>query len=255
MNLSTRKSRQVDATANIHPTAVIEDGVVIGAKCQIGAFAVIGRGTKMGPENIVHSYAHVGSAPQVRGPQHTAGTLEIGRNNQFFQGCSVSVGTDNAQSATRIGDHNLLMASVHVGHDAQIGHRNTIANHSSLAGHVELSDEVTIGGYVGVHQFVRMGCYAFVAARSMVSQDVPPFGFVAGDRATLIGINRKGIHRAAFSTLETKAIIRSFRHHFGRSAQTGEKDERWSILFESFLKNSSRGVLTRAKGKLSTQLS
>ena len=65
MNLSTRKSRQVDATANIHPTAVIEDGVVIGAKCQIGAFAVIGR-DKRWVENIVHSYAHVGSAPQVR---------------------------------------------------------------------------------------------------------------------------------------------------------------------------------------------
>ena len=115
------------------------------------------------------------------------------------------------------------MASVHVGHDAQIGHRNTIANHSSLAGHVELSDEVTIGGYVGVHQFVRMGCYAFVAARSMVSQDVPPFGFVAGDRATLIGINRKGIHRAAFSTLEPKRSSGHFAIILVGSAQTGRK--------------------------------
>ena len=252
MNLSTLESRQVDATATIHPTAVIEDGVVIGANCQIGAFAVIGRGTRMGTGNIVHSFAHVGSLPQVRGPQHTTGLLEVGRNNQFFQGCSVSVGTHKTQSATRIGDHNLLMAYVHVGHDARIGNRNTIANHSSLAGHVELCDEVTIGGYVGVHQFVRMGHYAFVAARSMVSQDVPPFGFVAGDRAKLIGINRKGIHRAAFSTLETKAIIRTFRHHFGRAPERVQEDARWSSLFESFLKESSRGVLTRAKGKLST---
>ena len=49
---------------SIHPTAIIEEGVQLGANCSIAAFAVIKRGTVLGDGVKVYESAVVGGDPQ-----------------------------------------------------------------------------------------------------------------------------------------------------------------------------------------------
>lgn len=244
--MNTKRTAQIRHEVTIHPSAVIAPSVVIGNGCVIHPYAIIGPNTELGDNCIVYPFAHIGSAPQVREPDHDEGRLVIGANNRFFEGCTVSRGHSKGEGVTRVGDGNLMMAYSHIGHDCVVGSHTTIANHSSLAGHVHLDDHANIGGYVGIHQFVRIGCYSFVAANAMVSQDVPPFAIAVGDRARLAGLNRKGLARASFQNDEQIEIRRAFRRHFGGQTESkGRTSSDWAIRFDTFIKESIRGVLKR----------
>ena len=75
----------------------------------------------------------------------------------------------------------------------------TFSNNAQLAGHVVIEDWVTLGGFVGVHQFCRVGAHAMIAAGSIVLQDVPPFVTAAGYPAKPHGTNNEGLRRAGFA--------------------------------------------------------
>ena len=69
----------------------------------------------------------------------------------------------------------------------------------NLAGHVEVESHATIGGMTPVHQFVRIGAFAFVGGASRLPQDVPPFIKVAGNPVEVAGINSIGLKRHGFA--------------------------------------------------------
>ena len=244
MKISTHKGPNVNLSARVHPSAIVSPSATIGAETVVHPYAIIGPNTRIGSHCIVYPFAHIGSAPQVRTHDESLGQLVIGNRNRFFEGCTVSRGLSEADSITQIGDGNLMMAYSHIGHDCIVGNYTTMANHSSLAGHVVLHDHANIGGYVGVHQFVRIGCYSFTAANSMVSQDVPPFGIVSGDRAKLSGLNRKGLARACFEEHEQVLVRQAFRFFFGAPTQRPNLAEsHWTKSFSAFINDSVRGVL------------
>ena len=250
MKILSSKSVGIHPSATVHPSAIVGDDVEIGPHSEIYPYAVVGDGTRLGAHCVVYPFAHVGSAPQMRDMSGGRGKLIVGDHNRFFQGATISLGCNDHEGVTRIGHHNLFMAYSHVGHDCQLGNGITIANHTSIAGHVEIGDWVTIGGYVGLHQFVRVGDYSFVAANAMVSQDVPPFGIAAGDRAKLIGLNRKGISRAEMSAEDAKMARQAFRHFFHRYEGKNvvpTQSEKWVNRFQEFPEGSNRGALKRHK--------
>ena len=51
----------------IHPTAIVEDGAVIGADCEVHAYAIIRRWARLGERVVVHPFAVVGGDPQAIG--------------------------------------------------------------------------------------------------------------------------------------------------------------------------------------------
>lgn len=57
---------------------------------------------------------------------------------------------------TRVGNNNLFMVGVHIGHDCKIGNNVVFANYVSLAGHIEVGDYAIIGGLSAVHQYARL---------------------------------------------------------------------------------------------------
>lgn len=205
-------SAEVDATAAVHPTAVVGAHSRIGPGCRLEAFAVVGPHTTLGPRCHVFSFAAVGGPAQDRRtPPDAPFRLVCGADNVFREGSTVSRGTAHGGGETRLGDGNLLMAHSHVGHDGRVGDRCTLANGVSLAGHVELGDGVTLGGHAAVHQFARVGELAFVAANAMISLDIPPFCLAAGDRARLLGLNRVGLERAGVSEAARAALEAAYR--------------------------------------------
>jgi len=87
------------------------------------------------------------------------------------------------------------MGYVHIAHDVIIKDNCILANGATLAGHVELGNGVVIGGLTPIHQFVKIGDLAMVAGASALSQDVPPYCLVEGNRAYLRGLNLTGLRR------------------------------------------------------------
>jgi len=199
--------------SNIHPTAIIEDGAIIGDNVTIGAYSyisakatigdnttiathvVIDGKTTIGKNNQIFSHAVVGSIPQDLKFKGEDVELIIGDSNKIREFTLINPGTKGGGGVTRIGNGNLLMGYVHLGHDVILGNGCILANGATLAGHVELGNHVVIGGLTPIHQFVHIGDYAMIAGASALSQDIPPFCLAEGNRATLRGLNLTGLRR------------------------------------------------------------
>jgi UDP-N-acetylglucosamine acyltransferase len=197
----------------IHPTAIIEEGAVIGKDVSIGPNvyvskdaviedgvtimqgAVIDGKTRIGAGTKIFYNAVVGSIPQDLKYRGEEVELVIGKNNIIREFTLINPGTAGGGGKTVIGDGNLLMGYVHVAHDCKIGNGCILANAATLAGHVELGDHVVIGGMTPVHQFVKIGDYAMIAGASALSQDIPPYCLAEGNRARLRGLNLTGLRR------------------------------------------------------------
>ena len=198
---------------NISPLAIIEDGAIIGENvtikpyCFVSAQSTIGDGTiidqnsciygktTIGKNNHIFSHSVIGSIPQDLKFNGEDVELIIGDNNTIREFTLINPGTEGGGSITRIGNTNLLMGYVHLGHDVIIGDYCILANGVTLAGHVELGDHIVIGGLTPVHQFVHIGDYAMVGGASALAQDVPPYCLAEGNRATLRGLNLTGLRR------------------------------------------------------------
>jgi len=182
--------------ANIHPTATVEDGAQIGENVKIGAYTYISKNvTTIGKGNKIFSHAVIGSIPQDLKYKGERVELIIGDNNKIREFTLINPGTEGGGSVTKIGNNNLLMGYVHIAHDVIIKDNCILANGATLAGHVELGNGVVIGGLTPIHQFVKIGDLAMVAGASALSQDVPPYCLVEGNRAYLRGLNLTGLRR------------------------------------------------------------
>jgi len=197
----------------ISPQAIVEAGAVIGENVEIGPFcyisseAVIGEGTKIaqgaciygkttiGKHNEIFSYAVLGSIPQDLKFSGEDVELIIGDHNKIREFTLFNPGTKGGGGKTIVGSHNLFMGYVHLGHDVIVGNHCILANAATLAGHVEMGDYAVVGGMTPIHQFVKIGDFAMIAGASALSQDVPPYCMVEGNRAVIRGLNLTGLRR------------------------------------------------------------
>ncbi len=197
----------------IHASAIIEDGAVLGNSVSIGPFAYIGANVKIGDNttvashaviegyttigknNRIFSHAAIGTIPQDLKFDGEHVELIIGDDNTIREFTLFNPGTKGGGSVTRVGNGNLFMAYVHLGHDVIIGDHCILANGATLAGHVELGNHVVIGGLTPIHQFVHIGDYAMIGGASALAQDIPPYCLAEGNRASLRGLNLTGLRR------------------------------------------------------------
>ncbi|MFK5937617.1 MAG: acyl-ACP--UDP-N-acetylglucosamine O-acyltransferase [Sulfurimonas sp.] len=199
--------------SNISKLAVVEDGANIGENVTIEAFCfissqtIIGDGTSIahntciygkttiGKNNKIFSHAAIGSIPQDLKFNGEDVELIIGDNNTIREFTLFNPGTKGGGSKTIIGNNNLFMGYVHLGHDVIIGNNCILANAATLAGHVELGNHVVIGGMTPIHQFIHIGDYAMIGGASALAQDIPPYCLAEGNRANLRGLNLTGLRR------------------------------------------------------------
>ena len=219
----------IDASARIHPSAVIEDGASLGAGCEVGPFCVVGRDvtlredvtlkshvvvtgwTELGAGTTVFPFASVGDVPQDLKYAGEKSRLIVGARNRIREGVTMNTGTDHGGGVTRVGDDGLFMAGAHVAHDAQVGDRVIMVNNAALAGHCVVGDDVIIGGLSGVHQWVRIGKGAIIGAVTMVTNDVIPYGLVQGPRGGLDGLNLVGLKRRGVAREDIMALRAAFQ--------------------------------------------
>lgn len=252
--------------SNISTLAVIEDGAIIGenvtiaAFCHISSETTVGDGTTIaqgaciygkttiGKNNNIFSHAVLGSIPQDLKFHGEDVELIIGDNNTIREFTLFNPGTEGGGGKTVIGNNNLFMGYVHLGHDVIIGDNCILANAATLAGHVELGNHVVVGGMTPIHQFIHIGDYAMIGGASALSQDIPPYCLAEGNRANLRGLNLTGLRRQ-LSRDDINELKNSYRELF----ESGQpiKDTATKILENSknsYVENLCNFVLNTKRG-------
>lgn len=253
----------------IHPTAIIDPKAEIGSNVEIGPYTIIGEnvfigsGTVIGPHVVVDpfvtigsnckifQFAAIGAIPQDLKFKGERSYVKIGSGTTIREFATIHRGTKMGCGITEIGEENLLMAYTHVAHDCKIGRRVVLSNNATLAGHVDVGNNAVIGGLVAIHQFTRIGDYAFIGGKSAVVKDVPPYVIAAGDRAKLYGLNTVGLKRYEFSPETLSKLKKTYRIIFRIGLTVNEAVERVRaevdqipevVNFVNFVKLSHRGI-------------
>lgn len=217
---------------NIHSTAIIAEGAKIGQNVKIGAYSIIHENVSLADNveilshvvvaghtfidegTVIHPFASIGSNPQDLKYGGEAGRLEIGKRNTIREHVTVNIGTLGGGMLTKIGDDNLLMVGVHVGHDCIVGNKVILVNNATLAGHVHVEDHAVLGGLCAVHQFCRVGKMAMIGGMTGVEHDVVPYGMVTGNRAILRGLNLIGLERSGLEKEKIHAVRAAYKKLF-----------------------------------------
>ena len=253
---------------NIHKTAIIEDGALLGDNITIGAFTIIGKDvridsgttiashtviegkTTIGKNNNIFSHASIGTIPQDLKFDGEDVELIIGNNNTIREYTLFNPGTIGGGSKTIIGNNNLFMGYTHVAHDCIIGNNCIFANVATLAGHVECGDFVVVGGLSPIHQFCKLGSYAMIAGGSVITQDIPPFCLAEGNRAVIRGLNLTGLRRTFDNRNDIDAVKKAYKALFESGNPLLEvakelnesSDNKHVKELASFVVNTKRGI-------------
>ncbi len=242
---------KIGENVTVEPFAYIAGDVVIGDDCWIGPGAVIHDGARIGRGCKIHTAASISCLPQDLKFEGEESLTIIGDYNDIRECVTISRGTAS-RGKTVVGDHNLIMAYVHIAHDDVVGSHCVFANRVSLAGEVEVGDWVVVGGHVAVHQWVKIGDHVMVQGGALLSQDIPPYIIVRGDDVRYAGINKIGLSRRGFTPEQITVIHDSCRILFQSGLnymngcdevekQIAQSTERDYIL--EFIRGSKRGIL------------
>jgi UDP-N-acetylglucosamine acyltransferase len=249
--------------AYIHPDAKIGKNVVIEPFSYISKDVVVGSGTWIGPNSTIMDGARIGKNCQIfpgaviscipqdlkfNGEETTA---EIGESTTVREFATINRGT-KAKGVTKVGSNCLIQSYAHVAHDCDLGDHVILGSHAGLAGEVEVDNFAIVSPYSVVHQFVRIGAYAFVQATGKVSKDVPPYILAGREPLSYTGINSIGLRRKNFTNETIYEIQEIYRIIYQRGLNISDavefveanlpaSNERDNIIM--FIRNSKRGII------------
>jgi len=255
--------KQVHSTAVIEDGAVIQDGVVIGPHCFVGSGTSIGEGTileanvvidknvRIGKRNHLFPNCVIGGQPQILnlGPDAKIGGLVIGDDNTIREQVTIHPSMHH-DAFTKVGNSNLIMVGVHIGHDCIIEDKIVLSNFTQISGHCKIGTGVWLSGVVLLHQFVTVGRWCYAAGLAGINKDVPPFLIVSGHYPPEVrGVNKRGLKRAGLNEKQQKAVNDAYKHLYRDDKKpllqkakemAGEKglDENVRDMVDAILKSS-----------------
>jgi len=241
---------QIGEGSVIAPEALIQDDVIIGKNCKIHPNAQILNGTRIKDNTEICAFSVIGGDPQVKGWEEVPTYAEIGSNCVIREYVTINRSMNEGKS-TIVGDDCYLMASSHVGHDAILAEGVIIVNYTGIPGHVEVGRKAFLSGYVGPHQFGRIGELSMIGGMTRLPQDVPPYFIAEGNPVKIRGVNSIGLKRDGKSREVIKEIKEAYKTIYLRKLPLKEALLELETNFESeevknivqFCKTSKRGII------------
>ena len=205
-------------TKRIHSTAIVSPNADLGENIAIGPFTIVHDGVRIGDNSRIDGYCEIGyPSPLVDGqPLIFGADAWIRSHSVFYQGSTFGAGLVT-------GHHVTVREKTMAGDGFQIGTFADIQGHCSIGHHVRTQSSVTIGQKSVIGNFVwlfpgalltndptppsneicgvvledyvvvavkatllpgvRIGKGSFVAAHSLVGQDMPEDSLVSGSPA------------------------------------------------------------------------
>jgi len=125
---------------------------------------------------------------------------------------------------------------------------------------VTIDHFVNVSAGSAVHQFCRVGAYAFIGGYSVITKDALPYGRTVGARpARVFGLNLIGLKRRGFADDTLKKLRQAYRYLTQSKLNTTQAVEKIAgdpslkcpevDNLVDFIRTASRGVILRRGGK------
>lgn len=177
------KPQSVTVSANapepayfIHPTAIVDQPVDIGAGTKIWHFSHVLAGAKIGEQCIF------GQNCQVAGDTFIGNNVKVQNNVSIYAGAHI-------EDDVFLGPSCVL---------TNVTNPRAQVNRHSLYEKTFIRRGATIGANATIICGITLGRYSFVAAGSVVAKDVPDYGLMVGNPARRIGWMSRHGHRLDF---------------------------------------------------------
>jgi len=169
---------QIGENCSIHPSAVIEDGVILGNNVTVGANTVIRRGTtiedgcEIGCNNTIGSEGF--QVLRIDGKNRKivhVGGLRI--STQTCIGDNNTICNSLFEGETYIGENVKIDNLVHVGHNGYVGDNAVVTAGTVLCGSAIVENGAWIGVNSSVLNRVTVGSGARIGIGSVVTRTIP----------------------------------------------------------------------------------
>jgi len=190
----------------VHPTAELEDGVVLSPGAVVGPGAKVGRGTVIGPNAVIGPGVAIGRECRIGAGAYVGfallgdrvsilagaiigeagfgatgsatGVIDIPQLGRVILQDGVTIGANScvdrgAWDDTVIGENTKIDNLVQIAHNCRIGRNCVAAAHTGISGSVTVGDGAAFGGRAGVADHITIGAGAQIAAAGGVMKDVP----------------------------------------------------------------------------------
>ena len=210
---SVSAAARVAATATVGPLCVVEAGAVIGERAHVQAQVFVGRNAIVGdecwlmPGVILAAECVLGRRVRLQpgvviGSDGFGYEFVQGRHEKVPQIGSVVIGDDVEIGAnttidrarfsrTFIGEGTKIDNLVQIGHNVVIGRHCMICAQVGISGSATLEDFVVLGGQAGVAGHITIGKGVRAGGRAGLNADLPPGGFVTGNPAIPMMLERR----------------------------------------------------------------
>lgn len=252
----------ISPLAFVHPEAKLCDNNQIGPFCYIDKNVEIGDnntflngvtvhyGARIGNNNEFFPGASISTKPQDLKFRGEDTLCCVGDNNSIRENVTLSRGTAS-KGKTVIGSNNLLMESMHVGHDCVLGNGLIIGNSTKFAGEVVVDDNAIVSASVLCHQFCHIGGYVMIQGGSRFSQDIPPYIIAGKEPTKYCGLNLVGLRRRGFSNELIDHIHNAYRLLYSKGILSeGIQEVKNNLQMTKeisyildFVENSKRGII------------
>jgi len=191
---ASSKPQNIDATAEVHPSAVIGEGVSIGARTKIGANVVLEAGVKIGEDCSIGAltyiaFAIIGNRCSIKPNAVIGGTgfgiaedetgiFNIPHLGRVVIHDDVHIGSNSCVDRGQLGD-TILMNGVKLDNLVQVGHNvfldegAMMAGHSGVSGSCHIGKKAMFGGRAATADHVNLGDGAILAAFGGAMSDIP----------------------------------------------------------------------------------
>jgi UDP-3-O-[3-hydroxymyristoyl] glucosamine N-acyltransferase len=175
---------QIGNGVTIHPNVVIYPDVQVGDRTILHANCTIHERTRIGSDCVIHSGAVVGAEGFGFVPTAT-GWFKMEQAGYTVLEDKVEIGCNStidrpAVGETRIGRDTKLDNLVHIGHGSQIGSNCALAAQVGMAGGVKVGNQVLLAGQVGIANQVTIGDRAIASSKTGIHSNVEPGEIVSG---------------------------------------------------------------------------
>ncbi len=195
----------IDKTAYIGPLCVIEEGTKIGANTYLDAQIYIGKNVEIGDDCRLSAHVNISSYNKIGNRVHLHAGVVIGSDGygyEFIDGKhfkspqigkvvvedDVEIGAnttiDRARfSETRIGQGTKIDNLVQIAHNVVIGKNCLIVSQTGISGSSILEDNIIIGGQAGIAGHITIGEGSKIGGQSGVTNNIPSKSYVNGTPA------------------------------------------------------------------------
>jgi acyl-[acyl carrier protein]--UDP-N-acetylglucosamine O-acyltransferase len=135
--------------AQIHPTAIVEDGAQLGADVTVGAYSIIHKNVQLGDGSIIGSHCEIG----VPTPRANGKKLVIG-------------------NGAHIRSHSVFYAGSTFGEGLVTGHRVCVREGTQAGAHLQIGTASEIQGDCTLGECVRMQSNILIARHSIITRNI-----------------------------------------------------------------------------------